>query len=76
MGKALGKIIAAVVVVFIGTEMIKKKYPGVPRIAANKASKMLKITANKIKEIGIAAKQGFKEGYSSVKSKTVSSAQS
>lgn len=76
MGKALGKIIVAVAVVFVGAEVIKKKCPELSRNAADKILKRLKTAVRGVKGAGRFAKHAFKEGYSSVKSTTASSVRS
>lgn len=76
MGKALGKIIAAVAVAFISAKVIKKKYPELSGNAADVTLKMLKTATKKVKGIGAVAKHAFKNGYSSVKSTTTSSIKS
>lgn len=67
MGKALGKVIAAVVMAFVGAEIIKRRCPTLPRNVADKTRKILKAAQDKTKEAGAAAKNAFNEGYASTK---------
>ena len=65
MGKALFKALFAVTVAIVGAEVIKRKCPELPKKVANKTLEMLNIAKNKAKGVSLAAKDAFKDGYTS-----------
>jgi len=68
MGRTLGKIIVAAIVAFVGAEVIKKKYPGLPKNLAKNSKKALDSVKNKAKKVSVSTSHAFKEGYASAKS--------
>ncbi len=67
MGNALGKILFAVAVTFIGVKIIKKKCPGLQRDVADKTRKVLNVVKEGAKGFVSAAGDAFRDGYTSAR---------